>query len=93
MAATAISVREFCTVHGVTHEYIYELRDFGLIQLQQEEFLQDSIVPKVEKIIRLRQDLNINLEGIEVIFNLLDRVTEMDNEVVRLRNRLKLYED
>jgi len=93
MATTQISVKEFCAIHGVTNEYIYELRDFGLIQFQHEEFLQDSAIPKIEKIIRLREELNINLEGIEVIFNLLNKVSEMESERIQLRNRLRLYED
>jgi hypothetical protein len=41
---------------------------------------------------RLHYDLDINLEGIEAITCLLDRVRSMQEEIRELRNRLGVYE-
>ena len=37
-------------------------------------------------------DLSINLEGIDAIHHLLNRVEKLQAEVFRLKNRLLLYE-
>jgi hypothetical protein len=41
---------------------------------------------------RLHYDLDINLEGIEAITSLLNRVKSMQEEIRELRNRLEGYE-
>lgn len=87
-----ISIREFCRNYGVEHTFILELREFGLIEIEEEEFLHRKLLPKVEKIIRFQNDLNINLEGIDVIFDLLEKVHERDKQIRKLQNRLKIYE-
>jgi hypothetical protein len=43
---------------------------------------------KLEKFVRLHYDLDINLEGIETINYLLERIEEMQKEIVNLRNKL-----
>jgi hypothetical protein len=43
--------------------------------------------------VRLHYDLDINLEGIEAITYLLNRVKNMQAEIIALKNRLRLYED
>jgi hypothetical protein len=47
---------------------------------------------KAEKIVRLYKDLDINLEGIEVINQLLYRIEILQGEIISLKNRLRLYE-
>jgi len=89
---TLISIREFCDHHGVEHTYLLRLKEFGLIQIEQEEYLQVELLPKVEKIISFNQDLDINLEGIEVILDLLEKVEQRDHEIRILQNRLRIYE-
>ena len=42
--------------------------------------------------IRMHYELDINLEGIDAISNLLERVEEMQHEMTRLQNRLRFYE-
>jgi hypothetical protein len=42
---------------------------------------------------RLHYDLEINLEGIDAIYNLLKQVEDLQNQVVTLRNKLNIYEN
>ena len=88
-----ISIKEFCASHGVEHTYLFELQEYGFVELKQEEFIEETEVPKVEKVMRLHHEMGINFEGIDVILNLLDRVDNMNSEMTRLRNRLLIYED
>ena len=48
---------------------------------------------EIEKLVRLHYDLDINLEGIEAITYLLNRVKNMQAEIILLKNRLSIYED
>jgi hypothetical protein len=42
--------------------------------------------------IRFNQELNINIEGIDVIFNLLQKMNSLQEELNTTQNRLRLYE-
>ncbi len=54
--------------------------------------IEASAIPQVEKIMRLHFDLNINLEGIDVIINLLQQIETLQEEITQLKRRLSLYE-
>ena len=42
---------------------------------------------------RLHFDLDINLEGVDAIYNLLKQVESLKEEITALHNRLRFYED
>jgi len=44
------------------------------------------------KNLRLHNELNVNLEGIDVVLNLLKKKRVLRDEVNALKNRLRLYE-
>nr|CCG00199.1 conserved hypothetical protein [uncultured Flavobacteriia bacterium] len=68
----------------------------GLIQIQiiaEKEFIHQDQISDLEKIIRLHNELNMNLEGIDVVFNLLKKERALRKELNALKNRLRLYEN
>ncbi len=90
-----ISVTDFCAIHNISHALIIKLKEYELVEIIEERdifYIPLEELPKTEKIIRLHADLDINLEGVEVITQLLQRVEKMQDEMQRLRNRLRLYE-
>ena len=89
---TLISIKEFCDCHNVEDTYIFELQEFGFFTIEKKAYLLERELPKVEKIIRFNRDLKINLEGIDVILNLLERVEKQEEDLLQLRNRLTIYE-
>jgi chaperone modulatory protein CbpM len=89
-----IAVSEFCSSHRLEITFIRSLQEYGLIEtttIEQTTFIYDRELPKLEQIARLR-DLDINVEGIEAITHLLQRMEEMHNEITRLKNKLGLPE-
>jgi hypothetical protein len=48
---------------------------------------------KLEKMVRLHHDLDINIAGIEAIAHLLERLEYLQDEMRTLKNRLRLYEE
>jgi hypothetical protein len=90
-----VAVDEFCASHNIEISFISSLQQNGLIEIttiEQTGFIVVDQLPKVEKYIRLHYDLNINLEGIETIAHMLERISSLHNEITELNNRLRLYE-
>jgi len=97
-----MSINEFtpltllCTHYEIEMTFFSNLGELGLIEINtvdQVLCIREDDVPTVEKMIRLHHDLNVNLEGIDVVFNLLGKIDELQTEVVSLRNRLRIHED
>ena len=90
-----ISADEFCAHHHVEYSFISSLQEFGLIEittLEQGRFIEAESLIELEKFARLHYDLEINLEGIEAITFLLEKVKLLQNEINLLKNKLSLYE-
>jgi hypothetical protein len=90
-----IAVSEFCISHNIEISFIDSLQQTGLIEIsfvEDSAFIDAEQLEQVEKFIRFYYDLDINLEGIETITHLLQRVRAMQDEIIALRNRLSLYE-
>ena len=91
-----ISTDDFCTHYKVEYSFITSLKEHGLIEIttiDQHSFIDHDHLQNVEKLVRLHYDLDINLEGIEAITFLLNRVKDMQQEILELKNRLSNYED
>jgi chaperone modulatory protein CbpM len=91
-----IAVEEFCTSHNIEISFISSLHETGLIEIvriEKADFLDAEQLRDLEKYVRFYYELNINLEGIETIVHLLQRVNTMHNEIITLRNRLRIYDD
>lgn len=95
MANHLISISRLCSQYEVEFSFVDALQDVGLIQfviVKKEPFLHEDQLGQLEKIIRLHHELNVNVEGIDVIFNLLEKQRRLRAELQALKNRLRLYE-
>ena len=91
-----ISTSEFCVYHNIEFSFISHLKEFGLVEtimLKQIDYIPEDQIGKLERMIRLHRELDINLEGIDTIDHLLDRIQHLQDEVISLKNKLRLYED
>ncbi|NTW24908.1 MAG: MerR family transcriptional regulator [Lentimicrobium sp.] len=93
--AFLVAVDELCASHNIEISFISSLQQNGLIEITtigQSGFIDAEQLPQVEKFIRFYYELDINIEGIETISHMLDRIRAMQNEIISLRNQLRLYE-
>jgi hypothetical protein len=91
-----ISVTELCAYHNVEFAFISNLKEFGLVeivQVQQTDYIPEDQLEKLERMIRLHRELEINPEGLDTINHLLGKMNQLQEEVRMLKNRLRLYED
>jgi len=90
-----ISIQQFITYYKVPESFISSLFEYELIEvitLENENYINISQIKDIEKLIRLHYDLNINLEGIDAIRNLINKVALLEKEIIDLNNKLNLYE-
>ena len=91
-----ISILEFCNCHQVEISFIHSLTEHGLLQtivIEEDEYVEQEQIRDLERMLRLHYDLEINLQGIDAINHLLEKVSRLQNEVRQLENRLKRFED
>lgn len=91
-----ITITELCNWHRIERKFIHSLHEVGLVhivEVENEEVLTQQELADVEKMIRMHYELQINVEGIDAVYNLLNQVTDLKREVRILQNRLKKYED
>ncbi|WP_342086151.1 chaperone modulator CbpM [Dyadobacter sp. OTU695] len=90
-----IAIEVFCTHYDVEYAFVESLQEHDLIEtvvVGDTRFLQVPHLSRIERIIRFHRELDINLEGIEAIQGLLNRIEHLDREIATLRNRLRFYE-
>lgn len=90
-----IAVNEFCVNHDIEISFINLLQQNGLIEISSiasKYFVEKEQLPQLEKFVHFYYDLDINLEGIETITYLLQRIENLQNEMVAFKNRLLFYE-
>jgi hypothetical protein len=91
-----INVDEYCACNDIDVSFISSLQQTGLIEIttiEEARFLDTDQLQQLERYIRFYYELNINLEGIESIKHLLQRVNAMHKEIISLHNKIRLYED
>ncbi|MDR3652586.1 MAG: chaperone modulator CbpM [Paludibacter sp.] len=90
-----IAIDKFCAKHDIELSFVSSLQQIGLIEITTIEdgwYIHTEQLQQLEKFIRFYYELDINLEGIETINHLLGRITELQDELTLLRNKLGLYE-
>ncbi|MFZ0282862.1 MAG: chaperone modulator CbpM, partial [Bacteroidales bacterium] len=60
--------------------------------IEESLFIDVDQLQQLEKIVHFYYELDINLEGIETINHLLQRISTLQDEIIMLKNRLRLYE-
>ncbi len=91
-----IATNDFCVYYNVERTFITSLQEAGLVQItvvNETPYIPETELQKLEKMIHLHHDLEINIAGIEAITHLLDRVEQMQANMLSLKNRLRLYEE
>jgi hypothetical protein len=94
MSDAAIPLETFCSHHRVDMGFLQDLQEYGLIELTLVDahyFLPQEQLGAAEKWIRLHSELDVNIEGLDVIRHLVARLEAARDELVQLRSELRFY--
>ena len=76
MAKNLIEITTLCSHYEIDFSFVETIHHVGLIQIhviEEVHFLDQDQIGILEKIIRLHDELKVNIEGIDVVFNLLEK--------------------
>jgi hypothetical protein len=89
-----ISIANLCTHYQIEISFFNALEEVGLLEItviEQIPCLHQDYIGDLEKIIGFHHHLNINIEGIDAIFNLLNKIENLQQELQSTKNRLAVY--
>jgi DNA-binding transcriptional MerR regulator len=81
---TLLNIEEVSRFVGLHPDMIRRFFRLGLIDPQVEApdmLFEDSVVSRIDKIMRLRSDLEVNLAGCGLILDLLDRIDQIERKL------------
>ncbi len=90
-----VPVTQFCTQHNIEIGFINQLQEYQLIEFVSNEesvFVEEERLRQLEKLVRLHFELGVNMEGIDVINGLLQKLEAAQSEMEVLKGRLLFYE-
>jgi hypothetical protein len=90
-----VLVEQCCSNLEVEFSFINSLDDSGLIEviiLDDKKYISIDHLKRLERAIHFHYELNINIEGIDVIHNLLDQIDDLQEELRIAKNKLNLYD-
>jgi chaperone modulatory protein CbpM len=93
--ATFITLKEYSVQYNIEPAFLVELEESGIIYFEaegEEKYIQEEQLGELERYVRFHYDLNINIEGIDAIRHLLNKVNLMEHEIKVLRSQLRLHE-
>jgi chaperone modulatory protein CbpM len=88
-----ILVEQFCSNYEVEFSFINSLRDHDLVEvivLNDKKYISLDQLKDIERAIHFHYELNINMEGIEVICNLLKQINDLQKQLSIAKNRAGL---
>jgi hypothetical protein len=91
-----IPINTLCHHYQVAISFFSNLDEIGLIDIlviEQAQYVHRDSIYDIEKMIRMHQDLDVNIEGIDIVLNLLQKIDSLKTELATVRNRLSIYEN
>ncbi|MFA6885761.1 MAG: chaperone modulator CbpM [Fermentimonas sp.] len=85
---------ECLRIYEVEESFIESLHEVGLIRViyhDEERFIEYDELSDLEQFIRWYYDMDINVEGIDALCNLLEKVKYLQSEINQLRSELQFY--
>ncbi|SHN67689.1 MerR HTH family regulatory protein [Flavobacterium fryxellicola] len=81
--------------YNLEMSFFFKLHEMGLLEIltvDETKYVRPESVHEIEKMIRIHEELEVNIHGIDVILNLLEKIELLQNELISVKNRLSLYE-
>ena len=90
-----ITITEYCIKYDIEPSFIGSLEESGIIILTsvgREKYIHTEQLTEIDRYIHFHYDLHINMEGIDAIRHLLEKVNRMQEEIRQLKKQLLLHQ-
>lgn len=90
-----VLIDHFCSNCGVDISFVTLLNDYGIVDItvvNDKKYISNEQLKKVERALYFHNELNINMEGIDVIHHLLHQIGDLQEELRIANNKLDLLD-
>lgn len=94
MSGNKLLYSECLRIYEVEESFIESLQDIGLIHVvdqEEERFIEYDDLSDLEQFIRWHYEMDINVEGIDALHHMLERMRSLHSEIAQLRHELQFY--
>lgn len=94
MSGSRLLYSECLRIYDVEESFIESLQDVGLIHIvdqDEDRFIEYDDLSDLEQFIRWHYEMDINVEGIDALRHILQKVRSLQSEIDRLSNELRFY--
>ncbi|MDD4777633.1 MAG: chaperone modulator CbpM [Fermentimonas sp.] len=94
MSGKRLLYSECLIIYDVEESFIDSLHEVGLIHVvdhEEERFIEYQELSDLEQFIRWYYDMDINVEGIDALRHMLEKVKALQSEIDQLRSELQFY--
>ena len=91
-----IPIHQLCSSYELEMSFFSRLNEFGMIEINtinETHYINEDCLSDIEKMIRLVEELDLNMESIDVVLNLLNKIEDLQLELHSVKNRLNQYEN
>lgn len=95
METDLIIITEYCEKSHTDPDFLISLEEGGLIEIRNidgQQYLLASQLGELERYSHLYYDLAINIEGIDAIRHMLNRMMQLQREINQLRRQLHKHQ-
>lgn len=88
MEKTLFNLIDICKANKIERTFVQELHQNGLIEIvikKDQEYLEEEQLIHVERYSTWYYELEVNMQGLEVVHHLLDKIEKLQNEIRQLR--------
>lgn len=81
--------------YNLEQSFFVQLNEMGLLEIltvDENDYINSESIFEIERMIRLHQDLEVNMEAIDIVLTLLHKIRTLQEELVSVKNRLRLYD-
>ncbi len=93
METRYIKITEFCENEKIETSFLLELNREGLLHLEKQEeveYIDQNDLPQIEMFARWHYELGVNLEGIDAMRHMLERMKKMQRQIQILEKKLQI---
>lgn len=88
-----LSIQQICHSYQVSPSLLVAMEEYELIEIEytkeEEGYLGVDELAKLERLLRLNQDLDINVAGLVVVHELLEERKTLREELNRLQRQME----
>lgn len=90
-----IPLETVCTHYQIELTFVQRLGEMELIEfhtVDQLVCIHEDHLTDLERLLRLQRDLHLELDSMDVVLHLVQKVEQLQAELARLEARLRIYE-